>query len=295
MARMTLVSVVVLGLATACGGVESSLADAGRESGTDAATQSGRDSGIHNGTDSGTHPATDSGRDSGTHSGRDAGGGDGGCPSYCAMFTPGDGTCADFDESSVVPKAWKVTTSEGGTVTISTAEAFSCSNSLSSTLPMESVSVGSADAYAASSFITPDDGVVSLDLEIYLPTNDTMSYVSFFALVQADAGPLGLQHHADANWYLSDGPTVTIEQQLTTPPLLGAWNHMTLAVRFSRTAGTASLTYEGNDHAPHAVSYSGPTSPGAAVNGEAFLGMIATGATEGDFTTYYDNVFVAGE
>ncbi len=236
---------------------------------------------------------TDSGSDSGQ---RDAGDADAGCPAFCATHGPAKGACADFDESAAVPKAWKVTASDGGTVTISMAEAFSCSSSLSSALPMESISsVGSADAYAAIPFITQDDGIVSLDLEVYLPTNDTMSYVSFFALVQADAGPLGLQHHADASWYLSDGPTITIDQQLTTPPLVGAWNHMTLTVLFSRTAGTASLMYEGDDHAPHTVSFSGPTSPGAAANGEAFVGMIATGATEGAFTAYYDNVVLTSE
>jgi hypothetical protein len=306
MGRMVLMSVIVIGAAAACGGAAGSSLDG--DAGPDTGNHSHSDSGNPMGSETGTPPPTDSGTDTGTptdsggHHKKDAeadtgkadtGPVDAGCPSFCASHTPTDGTCNDFDESSTIPSALKVTTSNGGTVAVSMAEAFSCANSLSSSLPMETgSSVGGSDAYAAIPF-TLGTGTVTLDLEVYLP-NDMTSYVLFFGLAVGNSNALGLEHHGDTDWFLSNGPSLTINQGLTTPPLVGAWNHMTLTVLYSETAGTASLAYEGNDHTPHTVMYSGPTlfSTATPTMGQAIVGMAASAMTEAPFTAYYDNVVV---
>jgi|HubBroStandDraft_1064217.scaffolds.fasta_scaffold219589_1 hypothetical protein len=292
MGRIALMSGMMLGFAAACGGASSSpLTGAGAP---DSGTHPGSDTGTDSGSDSGTQPGSDSATDSGTDSGKpDTGSVDAGCPSFCAKHTPADGTCDDFDESSAVPSSLKITTSAGGSVTISMAEAFSCSNSLSASLPMVlGNSAGSADAFAAIGFAAATQ--VTLDLEVYLPAADMESFVTYFALKLGDNSALGLQHHADPDWYLSNGPSFSINEGLNTAPLVGAWNHMTLTVVYSATSGSASLTYEGVDHAPHTVSYSGATeSASSPVGGEAIVGMVASGKTEAAFTAYYDNVVVS--
>jgi hypothetical protein len=291
-----LMSGMVLGLASACGGTaESQLfngssPDSGTKPGSDSSTPPS-DASADARSDSSIDSSTDAGADSQAIDAKPV---DAGCPSFCATHTPMAGTCSDFDESSAIPSTWTVVTNSGGSVTISEAEAVSCSNSLSADLPQVTLgSVTSADALADTPFALSSASTASLDLEVYLPDNDTKSYVTFFALKLGDGAALGLQHHGDAFWFLGNSSyTSSINVSLTTAPLVGAWNHMTLTVVYGPSAGSATLTYEGEDHAMHTVNFTGATSSGSASGGTAIVGMSAPGQTEAEFTAYYDNVIV---
>jgi hypothetical protein len=296
MRRVALMSGMVVGVVAACGGSASSplLIGSSPDSGTtDSSTHSidaGADRALPADTGLAEGPSRDSNVDSEAVDAKSHH--DAGCPSFCAKHTPTPGSCNDFDESSSIPSDLTVVANDGGSVTISETEAVSCTNSLSAELPMiGSPSTSAAVAFAEGPF-TASSSTITLDLDVYLP-DDTMSYVTFFALKLGDGLPLGLQHHGDAFWFLgnsSQAPETSINVGLTTPPLVGAWNHMTLEVVYSTTAGSATLTYEGDDHTTHSVMFSGATTASSSSDGMALLGMIAPETTETAFATYYDNV-----
>jgi hypothetical protein len=133
---------------------------------------------------------------------------------------------------------------------------------------------------------------VVLDLWVYLPVEDTASFVTYFSLQPGDALPLGLTHHGDPDWFLSSAPCCAINVWLTTPPLAGAWNHMSLDVVYDTRAGSAALSYEGVDRQPHTVTFDGPTALNVPAAVTASVGMDAPGATEAPFAAYYDNIVV---
>jgi hypothetical protein len=301
MRRLVLMSGMVLGLIAACGGTTGSPLDNGGGGSSDSGTKPGMDSGTTPGPDgaadgtsmSDTGSADTKPMDARRDTAPDAKTPfDAGCPSFCATHTPKNGTCDDFDESKAVPSDWTVVVNDGGSVAISEAEAFSCSSSLSAYLPMITISsVMAASALAENAFKV--GSTVTLDLEVYLPDNDMTSFVTYFALRLGNDAALGLQHHGDGDWFLGNSSTsFPINTALPMPPLVGAWNHMALAIDYSTSAGSATLTYEGSDLTAQSVMFSGATETGAYPDGTAIVGMSAPFETEAAFTAYYDNVIV---
>jgi hypothetical protein len=304
MRRLVLMSGMVLGLIAACGGTTGSPLDnggGGSGGSSDSGTKPGMDSGITSpdgaadstsmsDTGSADTKPMDARRDTAPDAKKPF---DAGCPSFCATHTPKTGTCNDFDESNAVPSDWTVVVNDGASVTVSEAEAFSCSNSLSAYLPMITTStVMGASALAENAF-KASGSTVTLDLEAYLPDNDMKSFVTYFALKLGNDPALGLQHHGDGNWYLGNSSTsFPINMALPMPPLVGAWNHMILAIDYTTSAGSATLTYAGSDSTPQSVMFSGVTETGAYPDGAAVVGMSAPFETEAAFTAYYDNVIV---
>lgn len=218
---------------------------------------------------------------------------DAGCGSFCALH-PDALLCSDFDEQAVMqpPSGWNVMASTGATVLVSNAQAESCDHSVLSELPVLGSNGGTAEA-TQQVHITGTSPHVVLDLWVYLPVQDTTSFVTYFSQQLGGGSPIGLAHHGDSTWYLnSNPPCCVIDQPLTTPPLVGAWNHMVLDVVYG-TSGMASLAYEGSDMQAHVVTYTGgilvPTGAAAAT---VLLGMVAPGTTQASFSAYYDNVLV---
>jgi len=229
------------------------------------------------------------------------------CPDFCSGMTPSPAFCSDFDSEST-PADWtQLTTSMGGTVTVEQADEVSCPNGLSATLPQIT---GQSQVTIADAKVRKD--VVSIatvteatvKLEGYLPSNDTMSYVSYFGVraTADDKSGIYLTHHGDTDWFLTqDGFGLNVG--VTPAPLTGAWNEMTLDVVFGNQAtDKITFTYTGADNATHIITCSGAqccsggsncpgvtaTGPVAGVSVE--IGLESTGDTEAAFTAYYDNV-----
>jgi hypothetical protein len=248
------------------------------------------------------------GHDTGTPTGSDGGGptegsvigdsglageAEAGCGSFCALHTNAL-LCADFDQQAAMqpPSGWNVMASTGATVIVSDAQAESCDHSLLSELPVLP-STGGTAAATQQVHVTGTSPHVVVDLWVYLPAQDSTSFVTYFSQQLGSGSPIGLTHHGDSSWYLdSNPPCCVINQPLTTPPLVGAWNHMVLDVVYG-TSGMASLAYEGSDMQAHVVTYTGGIliASGAAA-ATVSLGMVAPGTTEAGFSAYYDNVFV---
>jgi hypothetical protein len=137
-----------------------------------------------------------------------------------------------------------------------------------------------------------------MDVEAYLPSNDTKSYVAFFG-VRPTAEQTGayVTHHGDAFWFISAFAPVTgsINVAINPAPLTGAWNHMTLDVHFGQgNAGSVTLTYTGADNMMHTATGTGTTANAAVAAVSAAAGMAVSGFTgaEAAFDAYYDNVVV---
>jgi hypothetical protein len=131
-----------------------------------------------------------------------------------------------------------------------------------------------------------------LDLWLYLPVEDTTSYVTYFYLQPGDVLPLGLTHHGDPFWFLSSAPCCAINVGLTPSPLVGAWNHMRLDVIYDTNMGSAKLTYDGDDLQAHTATYDGPTANIVPKEVTVSVGMDAPGVPQAGFVAYYDNVVV---
>ncbi len=228
------------------------------------------------------------------------------CPDFCAAISPTPAFCSDFDSESM-PTDWtQMTTSMGGMVTIEQSDEVSCPNGLSATLPqIQGASQGAVEDAKVrkdvASISTVAEAVVKL--EGYLPSNDTMSYVSFFG-VRATSNPksgIYLTHHGDAFWFLTQNG-FGLNVGVSPAPLTGAWNEMTLDVVFgNQSTDKVTFTYTGVDNITHVITCMGAqccgsgtcagvtaSAPVAGVSVE--IGMEASGNTEAAFATYYDNV-----
>ncbi len=123
------------------------------------------------------------GKDSSTGSDSSSGG-DASCPSFCASLNGTSIFCSDFDGEST-PVDWTNSiVSQGGAITIVQNEEVSCPNGLGATLPL----IANVSTTAADAKVTKDVAAVTnathaeIDLEAYLPANDTKSYIVFFGV-----------------------------------------------------------------------------------------------------------------
>ncbi len=283
--RRALVSVCVgmAGVVGACGGSSGSdLLDGGGDSGNNADSQNGPD-----------------GQAQDVANGSDSSDGTANCPDFCATVNPTPAFCSDFDKEAT-PADWSATNvTNGGAVTIASAEEVSCPSGLSVSLPM--ISLGSTNTSQAK--VVKNVAAIQsalhavLKLEAFLPSNDTASYVIFFGVRSTADTKSGifLTHHGDAFWFLTQngfGMNVAIP----TAPLTGAWNAMTLDVHFGGAqSGSVSFTYTGTDNATHTVNANGATANAAVASTTIEVGMEAPGTTEAAFSAYYDNVVLTVE
>lgn len=235
----------------------------------------------------------------GADGGSDSDGGGAACAptGFCAAQA-GSAFCSDFDNEST-PSDWLIDTTSGS-VTLTQAFATSCPNGLAVSLPLVTTApvAGSTSHARAGKVITGAASNVIVDLDVYLPANDTTSYVNFFTVRPTGDLPaaISLEHHADAFWFLANMVnTNTKFTGLASPPLTGAWNHMHLVVIFDNGGGgSASLTYQKQDGTPTTVTTNGQTASDNFSTSSVTLevGMAAPNTTEADFSAYYDNVVV---
>jgi hypothetical protein len=269
---MRVTTVTVLGaLAVACGGSAFTAAEPG---------------------DGNVGTETGSGSDGSTETG--GGTADASCPSFCGGQPGQAAFCSDFDKEPS-PTDWTTTiATNGGTVMLTQALEVSCPNALVVIVPQVATAAGSAAAKVTKDIPGGRTPHAIVALEVYLPSNDTKSYVTYFGVRPTAELATGVYftHHGDTVWFLSSSTSPSIVG-LSVPPLTGAWNAMTLDVTFgSGSAGAVTLTYMGADHANHVVS-GGGTTANASVGGVTVeVGMLASGITEAAFTAYYDNVVV---
>lgn len=289
MRRHLLWASVVVGVGAACGGT----------GGDDILGDGGNDGSMNN---DGNQNNDGEGVDTGmADTGGSDTGGDASCtgPDFCSSIK-NPLFCSDFD-MELMPTDWTTVTSGGGTVAIVQNEEVSCPNGLHSSVPMAATSTTMGPVAkvtkAITSMLSTTTHVV-IDIEVYLPSNDTKSYVSFFGVrPTAEVGTGAyVTHHGDAFWFISTAGFANgnLNVAISPAPLTGAWNHMTLDVHFgSLTAGSATLTYTGADNMSHMVTGTGTTA-NAAVTGGVTLeaGMQVSGFTgaEAAFDAYYDNV-----
>jgi hypothetical protein len=202
--------------------------------------------------------------------------------------------CSDFD-AEMMPTDWSVvSTTNGGMVSIEQTDTVSCPNALGISLPqvMAGGSTTGAVARVTKAIVTGSTiPRLVLKLEAWLPSNDTMSYVSYFGMRPTAEAATGiyLTHHADAYWFLTNASNANIG--LSVGPLTGAWNEITLDVVFGNP-GKVTLTYTGSDNAVHMVQGSGDFANNPAAGVTVDVGMVAYGETEAAFDAYYDNVVI---
>jgi hypothetical protein len=232
------------------------------------------------------------GSDTGTNdTGSPDTGADASCPSFCGSVSTSL-FCSDFDGEST-PADWTSTvTTAGGTIAVEGSQDVSCPHGLSSSVPQVANSAGTAAKVVKNISSISTLTHVVLKLEVYLPSNDTQSYVAFFGVrPTAELGTgVYLTHHGDPYWFLTSAQFGNVNIGITIPPLTGAWNEMTLDVHLGQS-GAVSLTYTGSDNAPHTVTGNGNTATTASGNVTVEVGMQA-GTTEAAFEAYYDNVVV---
>jgi hypothetical protein len=271
--------VTLFGLVASCGGSDDSalMNDSGMDVATGNDGNSGQD--VQQGTDGGNDTGADSS--------------DASCPSFCGSVTTSL-FCSDFDMETM-PADWTSTvTMGGGAIAVESMQDVSCPNGLHSSLPMVANSTGALEGKVTKNISTVALlNHVVLKLEVYLPSNDTHSYVAFFGVrPTAEAGTgVYLTHHGDAFWFLTSAQAGNANIPVTVAPLTGAWNQMTLDVVLGSN-GAVSLTYTGSDNMTHTATGSGNTASMASGNVTVEVGMQATGATEAAFDAYYDNVVV---
>jgi len=271
MKRVVCVGVILV----ACGGVDGTLPGDGGGSGPDASAD-----------DAAQQPDTAPAPDGATDAiAVDAPS----CPSFCAstksLF------CSDFDGESS-PTDWTSTVATGGgAATIVQSEDVSCPNGLHSSLPMITAQSGASAKVTKNIVSVSNLTHVVLDLDVYLPSNDTSSYVAFFGVRPTNEVGTGvyLTHHGDPYWFLTSAQFGNVNIGITIPPMTGAWNHMTLDVHLGVT-GAVTLTYTGSDNVQHMVSGNGNTAANASGDVTVEVGMQSLGATEAAFDAYYDNV-----
>jgi hypothetical protein len=220
------------------------------------------------------------------------------CPGYCAGLTTKNLFCSDFD-NEVAPTDWTATIATGGgAVVVAGTQDVSCPNGLHASVPQSGGNTQVGPIALVSKDIASGGAHVVLDADVYLPSNDTKSYVGFLGVRPAGEQASGafVTHHGDAFWFVSAAApsSGSINIAINPAPLTGAWNHMTLDVRFAQgNSGSITLTYTGADNASHMVTGTGTTANAAITAGVTVeSGMFVAGFTgsEAAFDAYYDNV-----
>jgi hypothetical protein len=272
--------VAIFGIVSACGGTgdDTLLQDSGGGDVTNGDAAQNQDG---SSTDTGT--------------GTDGSGGDGAtCPDYCAgiksLF------CSDFDGEQA-PTDWTATVATaGGAVVVAGTQNKSCPNGLHSSVPAAAGNTLAGPIALVAKDVANGGAHVVLDADVFLPSNDTKSYVGFLGVRPTAEQGTGafVTHHGDAFWFISNAASGNINIAINPSPLTGAWNHMTLDVHFGQgNAGSVSLTYTGTDNATHVATGMGTTANAAVTGGVTVeAGMFVSGYTgsEAAFDAYYDNV-----
>jgi hypothetical protein len=215
-------------------------------------------------------------------------------PSFCATQALSQGTvCTDFDESSSVPTDWTQELLHGGSVSITSSSADAC-QSLQALMPSQPDAGQTGNSLARISKLMTVAGTsahATLDLDVLLPTNDTMSYAFFFG-IRAGNVTIGLTHHGDPYWFVSSSPASVNLALATAGPVLGKWTHMTFDLKYETAQTTVSLTYVRADtNAQDNVTGSAPVGATGVPNAVTFqVGIEAPGFVETNLAASYDNV-----
>ncbi len=283
--RLVVGVVASFGIAVACGGTgdDSLLGDGGDASNNTDVTQNqdGQAGDTGNGGDSSTADASDAAS----------------CPDYCTGLSTKNLFCSDFD-GEVAPTDWTATVATGGgAVVIAGGQNVSCPNGLHASVPQSAGNALAGPIALVSKDVATAGNHVVLDADVYLPSNDTKSYVGFLGVRPTGEQGSGafVTHHGDAFWFVSVAQPAngTLNIAISPAPLTGAWNHMTLDVHFGQNnAGSVTLTYIGADNASHMVTGMGTTANAAVTGATVEAGMFVAGFTgsEAAFDAYYDNV-----
>jgi hypothetical protein len=217
------------------------------------------------------------------------------CPGYCSGLTTKNLFCSDFD-GEVAPTDWTATVATGsGAVIVAAGKDVSCPNGLHASVPQAAASSAAGPIALVSKDVASGGGHVILDADVYLPSNDTKSYVGFLGVRPTAEQQTGafVTHHGDAFWFVSSAGNGGMNIAINPAPLTGAWNHMTLDVHFGQgNAGSISLTYTGADNATHTTTGTGTTANASVTGVTVEAGMFVAGFTgsEAAFDAYYDNV-----
>jgi hypothetical protein len=275
--------VAIFGIAVACGGTggDDLLGDAGDASnGADATQNQDGQAGDTGVGDTGTADANDAAS----------------CPDFCTGLTK-NLFCSDFDQESS-PTDWTATVATGGgAVVIAGGQNVSCPNGLHASVPQAQSSSATGPTALVAKDVAAAGNHVVLDADVYLPSNDTKSYVGFLGVrptAEQGSGAF-VTHHGDAFWFVSVAQPVngSLNVAISPAPLTGAWSHMTLDVHFGQgNAGSITLTYIGADNASHMVTGMGTTANATVTGATVEAGMFVAGFTgsEAAFDAYYDNV-----
>jgi len=189
-----------------------------------------------------------------------------------------------------------------GNFTLGTSQSdfTSCPSSLAVDAPQQGMIVGEPHIWLQKTM--PGSADVTIELDALLPKLSGMGSDGFAVLMlRGSIDPLWsirLERSTDTAWFLR-----VHEGGMGTPSaavpnlLLGAWNHLTLAVHFSSDASAkASLTYQTTSNMPSTATVQQPTVPPMAMPViNLYVGASATSITSQEWIFKYDSVVVTAK